>query len=129
MQTNQPVQNRVVLIGNAAHSLHPIAGQGFNLGLRDAAVLAELIAAHPEDCGHASLLNDYADWQQQDQDKVVNATDFLVNTFSNKHFLLGHGRSLSLALLNGLPRIKNQLAKTSMGLGGKQSRLSRGLPL
>ncbi|WP_014708054.1 2-octaprenyl-6-methoxyphenyl hydroxylase [Methylophaga nitratireducenticrescens] len=129
MQTNQPVQNRVVLIGNAAHSLHPIAGQGFNLGLRDAAVLAELIAARPEDCGHASLLQDYSNWQQQDQDKVVNATDFLVNTFSNNHFLLGHGRSLSLALLNGLPRLKNQLAKTSMGLSGKQSRLSRGLPL
>jgi len=129
MQTNQPIQQRAVLIGNAAHSLHPIAGQGFNLGLRDAAVLAELITAHPEDCGHASVLHDYAEWQQRDQNKVVNATDFLVKTFSNNHALLGHGRSLSLAILNGLPTIKSQLAKTSMGLSGKQSRLSRGLRL
>ena len=129
MQTNQPVQQRIVLIGNAAHSLHPIAGQGFNLGLRDAAVLAELIATHREDCGHASVLHDYADWQQRDQDKVVNATDFLVKTFSNNSFLLGHGRSLSLALLNGLPALKSRLAKTSMGLSDKQTRLSRGLPL
>lgn len=129
MQTDQPVQQRVVLIGNAAHSLHPIAGQGFNLGLRDAAVLAELIAESPEDSGDARLLHDYRHWQQIDQDKVVNATDFLVNTFSNKHFLLGHARSLSLALLNGFPSVKSQLAKTSMGLSGKQSRLSRGLPL
>lgn len=129
MQTHHPVQQRVVLIGNAAHNLHPIAGQGFNLGLRDAAVLAELIALHPEDCGHARVLRDYADWQQQDQDKVVKATNFLVKTFSNNNFLLGHGRSLSLSLLNGLPAIKSQLAKTSMGLSGKQSKLSRGLPL
>jgi|TARA_R100001143_G_scaffold25354_3_gene25638 2-octaprenyl-6-methoxyphenol hydroxylase len=129
MQTHQPVQQRVVLIGNAAHSLHPIAGQGFNLGLRDAAVLAELIALHPEDCGHLQVLHDYADWQQQDQDKVIRATDFLVKTFSNNAFLLGHGRSLSLALLNGLPSVKSRLAKTSMGLSGKQSKLSRGLPL
>lgn len=129
MQTIQPVQQRVVLIGNAAHSLHPIAGQGFNLGLRDAAVLAELISGHSEDCGHAEVLHDYADWQQRDQDKVVKATDFLVKTFSNHSFLLGHGRSLSLALLNSLPSIKSRLANTSMGLSGKQSRLSRGLAL
>lgn len=129
MQTNQPIQQRAVLIGNAAHSLHPIAGQGFNLGLRDAAVLAELITAYPEDCGHASVLHDYAEWQQRDQNKVVNSTDFLVKTFSNDLRLLGHGRSLSLAILNGLPILKSQLAKTSMGLSGKQSRLSRGLPL
>ena len=128
MQTNQPVQNRVLLIGNAAHSLHPIAGQGFNLGLRDAAVLAELIAAHPEDCGHASLLQDYSDWQQQDQDKVVNATDFQVINFSNNHFLSGHGRSLIIALFNALPGLKHQLAKTRMGVSGKQSRLGRALP-
>lgn len=129
MQTHQPVQSRVVLIGNAAHSLHPIAGQGFNLGLRDAAVLAELIASHPEDIGHPHVLDAYREWQQQDQDNVVNATDFLVKTFSNNSFLVGHGRSLGLALLNGLPKLKNHLAKTSMGLSGKQSRLSRGLPV
>lgn len=129
MHTKQTVDQRVLLIGNAAHSLHPIAGQGFNLGLRDAAVLAELIAAHPEDCGHPQVLDDYAKWQQRDQDKVISVTNFLVDTFSNNNFLLAHGRSLSLALLNGLPAVKSRLAKTGMGLNGRQSRLSRGLPL
>lgn len=129
MQTHQPVQQRVVLIGNAAHSLHPIAGQGFNLGLRDAAVLAECLISHPEDCGNSAVLQGYSDWQQRDQDNVIQATDFLVNTFSNNAVLLGHGRAGSLALLDVLPPLKSRLARTSMGLSGKQCRLSRGLAL
>lgn len=129
MHSEHTAGQRVLLIGNAAHSLHPIAGQGFNLGLRDTAVLAELIAAHTEDCGHPQVLHQYARWQQRDQNKVISATNFLVDTFSNNNFLLGHSRSLSLALLDGLPALKSRLAKNGMGLNGRQSRLSRGLPL
>ncbi|MCX4188716.1 2-octaprenyl-6-methoxyphenyl hydroxylase [Methylophaga sp. OBS3] len=129
MQTDNTIQPRVLLIGNAAHSLHPIAGQGFNLGLRDAAVLAEAIKNHAHDCGHPKCLLDYQQWQLPTQDKVVKATDRLVKLFSNANPLLGHGRSAALALLDILPPIKQTLSHSSMGLSEKQSRLSRGLSL
>lgn len=127
MQTDSPIQQRVVLIGNAAHSLHPIAGQGFNLGLSDVAVLTEVLSAHAAECGHASTLQQYKIWQEANQHKVIQATDVLVTLFSNANPLLGHGRSTALALLDCLPPLKSLLARHSMGLAGKQSRLSRGL--
>lgn len=129
MQTDAALQPRVVLIGNAAHSLHPIAGQGFNLGLRDAAVLAEIISQHSDDCGHAKSLQAYQDWQLPAQDKIVKATDVLVKLFSNSNPLLGHSRSAALALLDIMPPIKQSLCRASMGLSQKQTRLARGLPL
>lgn len=127
MQTDSPIQQRVVLIGNAAHSLHPIAGQGFNLGLSDVAVLTEVLSDHAAECGHASTLQQYKIWQEANQHKVIQATDVLVTLFSNANPLLGHGRSTALALLDCLPPLKSLLARHSMGLAGKQSRLSRGL--
>ena len=129
MQTDTAIQPRVLLIGNAAHSLHPIAGQGFNLGLRDAAVLAEIIAEHQHDCGQPQSLQAYHNWQLPAQDKIVKATDKLVKLFSNANPLLGHVRSAALALLDILPPVKQNLCQTSMGLTQKQSRLARGLPL
>lgn len=129
MQTDSAIQPRVVLIGNAAHSLHPIAGQGFNLGLRDAAVLAEIIAEHQADCGQPQALQAYQDWQLPAQDTIVKATDRLVRLFSNANPLLGHGRSAALAFLDILPPVKQQLCQASMGLSQKQTRLARGLPL
>ncbi|MDH5358122.1 MAG: 2-octaprenyl-6-methoxyphenyl hydroxylase [Gammaproteobacteria bacterium] len=129
MQADQPVQHRIVLIGNAAHSLHPIAGQGFNLGLRDVAALADVLIDHCEDCGDAHLLNDYKQWRQQDQDNVIKSTDSLVKLFSNNQPLLGHCRGAGLALIDVLPPVKHWLAKKSMGLGRKQPRLGRGISL
>lgn len=129
MQSDMPIQQRTVFIGNAAHSLHPIAGQGFNLGLRDVAALAECLAAATEDCGSMALLQDYQRWRQQDQDQVVRATDKLVRLFSNNISLLGHLRGAGLALLDTLPVAKHLLAQRSMGLGQKQPRLGRGLRL
>jgi 2-octaprenyl-6-methoxyphenol hydroxylase len=105
MQSDMPVQDRIVFIGNAAHSLHPIAGQGFNLGLRDVAVLADVLH-DAEDCGAMSLLHRYQQWRQQDQDQVVKATDNLVKLFSNDVSLLGHLRGAGLALLDVLPPLK-----------------------
>src|SRR5690606_31416900 len=72
---------RAVILGNAAHSLHPIAGQGFNLSLRDVAVLAEVIAAHRDDPGAQAALDAYAHWRRQDQRKVVAFTDILNRLF------------------------------------------------
>lgn len=129
IQADQPVQQRIVLIGNAAHSLHPIAGQGFNLGLRDVAALADIIASSTDDCGEPRLLTDYKLWRQQDQDNVISATDNLVKLFSNNNPLLGHLRGAGLTLLDVLPPAKHWLANKSMGLGRKQPRLGRGIPL
>ena len=80
MQADQPIQQRIVLIGNAAHSLHPIAGQGFNLGLRDVAALADVLANNADDCGDQRLLHDYAQWRQQDQDDVISNTSSVALT-------------------------------------------------
>jgi 2-octaprenyl-6-methoxyphenol hydroxylase len=129
MQSDMPVQPRIVFVGNAAHSLHPIAGQGFNLGLRDVAVLADCLVDAGDDCGRMDLLQRYQNWRQKDQDQVVNATDKLVRLFSNDIGLLGHLRGAGLALLDTLPPAKRLLAERSMGLGTKQPRLGRGVGL
>lgn len=129
MQADMPVQNRVVFIGNAAHSLHPIAGQGFNLGLRDVAVLADLLDNTQQDCGDMRMLQAYQQWRQQDQDQVIKATDKLVKLFSNDISLLGHLRGAGLAVMDNLPLAKRWLAQKSMGLGQKQPRLGRGIGL
>ncbi|PCH61553.1 MAG: 2-octaprenyl-6-methoxyphenyl hydroxylase [Gammaproteobacteria bacterium] len=129
IQADQPVQHRVVLIGNAAHSLHPIAGQGFNLGLRDVAVLADVLTPVDKDCGDARLLFDYKQWRLSDQDHVIQATNNLVTLFSNDNPLLGHLRGAGLSMMESLPPLKHWLAKKSMGLDGKQPRLARGISL
>lgn len=118
---------RVAVIGNAAHGLHPIAGQGYNLGLRDAAALAELLAERPADPGDAMLLARWAAWREPDQRKVVAFTDGLVRLFDRPG--LGVLRGLGLALFDTLPGAKPLLARETMGLGGRRSRLARGLGL
>jgi len=129
IQADQPIQQRVVLIGNAAHSLHPIAGQGFNLGLRDVAALVEVLADAPEDCGSSQLLHDYRQWRQSDQDSVIKSTSNLVSLFSNSNSVLGHARGTGLTLMDIFPPAKHLLAKQSMGLSRKQPRLARGISL
>jgi len=126
------VQGRVVIIGNAAHSVHPVAGQGFNLALRDVALLAELIAdsfRSSGDIGQQVVLQEYARLREQDIQRVYRFTDTLVKTFSNAIAPLAHLRSLGLLMVDIVPDIKHQLALQSMGLGGRLSRLNRGLRL
>jgi len=119
---------RVAIIGNAAHGLHPVAGQGYNLGLRDAAALAELLAAAPgTDPGDPALLNRYADWRRPDQRKVVAFTDGLVRFFGRSG--LGSLRGLALLGFDWAPGAKALLARETMGLAGRRTRLARGLPL
>jgi 2-octaprenyl-6-methoxyphenol hydroxylase len=128
----QTVHDRVLVIGNAAHSLHPVAGQGFNLALRDIAILSELIVDSVRsavDIGQQAMLQEYAQLREQDIKRVYRFTDTLVKTFSNNISVLGHVRSLSLLVTDVLPDIKHQLAKQSMGLSGRLSRLNRGLRL
>lgn len=126
------VHGRVALIGNAAHSIHPVAGQGFNLGLRDIALLAELIVntrQDSDDIGRPAMLQQYARLRESDIQRVYHFTDALVKTFSNAIPPLAHLRSASLLLVDVLPDIKHQLARQSMGLSGRLTRLNRGLQL
>ncbi len=127
------VAPRVVLLGNAAQSLHPVAGQGFNLGLRDAAALAELLHAAtesgPADVGAAELLAPYAAGRARDRDGVIGFTDTLVRVFSSEHRLAVAARDAGLLLFDLLPPAKRALSQVSLGFGARTGRLARGLPL
>ncbi|MBT8422753.1 MAG: 2-octaprenyl-6-methoxyphenyl hydroxylase [Gammaproteobacteria bacterium] len=134
VQTAALTTSRAVMIGNAAHGLHPVAGQGFNLGLRDVASLAEILAdaarsEHALDAGAESLLAEYAAWRDQDQRNVVRFTDGLIRLFGRKGRMLAAGRGLGLAAFDLFPAGKRELARQTMGLGGRVARLARGLPL
>ena len=123
------VAHRTVLIGNAAQALHPIAGQGFNLGLRDAALLAEVIAGAAGDVGSAELLRKFADWRAADRGGVVRFTDGLVRLFGSRMPGISILRNLGLLAFDLSPPAKRALARVSLGFGGPTPRLARGLPL
>lgn len=126
------VQNRIVIIGNASHTLHPVAGQGLNLALRDVAVLADLlshITDYQQDCGHPHLLADYAEQREADYRTTIPYTDSLVRLFSNDYPLLGHLRAGGLMSVDRVKPLRRLLAEQSMGLKHRQARLSRGLSL
>jgi len=119
---------RTVLIGNAAQALHPVAGQGFNLGLRDAAMLAEVIAnAGVADVGAPMLLQRFAQWRAVDRSGVVRFTDGLVKLFGSSRPGVGLLRNLGLLMFDLAPPAKSALARVSAGFGGPTPRLARGL--
>ena len=121
---------RTVLIGNAAQALHPVAGQGFNLGLRDAAMLAEVIAnADGGDVGAPELLRRFAEWRAADRGGVVRFTDGLVKLFGSSRPGAGVLRNLGLLMFDLAPPAKSALARVSAGFGGPTPRLARGLPV
>ncbi len=117
-----------VLIGNAAQALHPVAGQGFNLGLRDAAVLAEVLASG-EDPGSADVLARFATQRAADRRGVVGFTDGLVRLFGDSRGPVGLARNIGLLLFDLAPPAKSALARVSTGFGGRTPRLARGLTL
>jgi 2-octaprenyl-6-methoxyphenol hydroxylase len=128
-------RNRVVLIGNAAVSLHPVAGQGFNLALRDIAALAELLAdavlAHPEpeDLGDPALLRAYSTWRRRDQWAVAGFTHGLIRLFGVAAPCAGFVRGAGLLAFDVSPGAKAALARHTMGRAGRLPRLARGVPL
>jgi 2-octaprenyl-6-methoxyphenol hydroxylase len=124
IETTQVVRNRVVIVGNAAHSIHPVAGQGFNLALRDIAILTESIAS-AEDAGDSNLLQSYVEQRQDDTRRVYRFTDSLVKIFTNNSAALGHLRAAGLVAVGLVPQLRHQLARQSMGLGGRSSELGR----
>lgn len=131
-RVKEHVRPRLVLIGNAAHTVHPVAGQGFNLGLRDVAALAEvLVAAKQEgrDLGELEMLKRYADWRARDNRVISTFTNSLIRVFSNDFPPLAFARNLGLLAVDLVPPLKRRLLRVTSGLAGKLPRLARGLPL
>lgn len=128
VESTQLVRGRVVIVGNAAHAIHPVAGQGFNLALRDVTLLAELLSAQ-DDAPIEETLANYQAMRTQDARRVYRFTDTLVKIFSNDFPPLAHARAAALLLTDLMPAVKHRLARQSMGLSGPLSRLARGLPM
>jgi len=118
---------RIALVGNAAQALHPVAAQGFNLGLRDAATLAELVAA-ADDPGDPVLLTTYARRRADDRRGMMRFTDGLIRLFGSSRPGVPTLRNLGLLLFDVTPAAKQALSRLSFGFGRSLPRLIRGLP-
>ncbi|MGY8836651.1 MAG: 2-octaprenyl-6-methoxyphenyl hydroxylase [Enterobacterales bacterium] len=114
-QVESLITHRTVVIGNAAHAIHPIAGQGFNLGLRDVQVLSNLIANSQHDLGSYAFTREYSKKRSDDIKTVMSLTDALVRLFSNSSRVLALGRSIGLFSMDLFPVLKAPLAKQLMG--------------
>ena len=126
------VRQRLVFIGNAAHLIHPVGGQGFNLGLRDVAVLAEVLAGaarQGDDPGSMETLRGYARWRRSDYLRVMGFTDGLARTFSNDFLPLVVARNIGMVAMDLLPPARRLFTRQAMGVNGRQPRLALGLPL
>lgn len=126
IRAEKMVAGRAVIIGNAVHQLHPVAGQGFNLGLRDVVRLAEMLIKQHEqhkDIGAADFLTDYAASRKKDHDRTIGFTDAVVKIFSNEWLALTVARNIGLALLDHIPVAKTLLTRHAMGLAGQMPRL------
>jgi 2-octaprenyl-6-methoxyphenol hydroxylase len=123
---------RLALVGEAAHLIHPIAGQGLNLGVRDVAALAELIIDWRRlglDIGDDRVLSRYERWRRFDTMMLAAVTDGLNRLFSNRIIPLRLARDFGLVVVDRLPSLKRLLMRDAMGISGDLPRLVRGLPL
>jgi len=125
---------RSVLVGNSAHGLHPVSAQGFNLGMRDVAAIADCIADAKAaegdfDPGASNVLKQYADWRRADQQKLVHFTDSLVKIFGSERWPLRTLRNVGMLGFDLVPGVRSVFAKHTMGLAGRLPRLSRGVPI
>ncbi|WP_373186204.1 2-octaprenyl-6-methoxyphenyl hydroxylase [Halopseudomonas sp.] len=119
IEAQEQVRAHLVVLGNAAHSLHPIAGQGFNLSLRDTVALADKLvaASHRQRAlGDLAVLQDYLEGQHADQRLTVAFSDYLTRLFSNRQPVLTLGRNLGLLGLGLLPPARRMFARQAMGL-------------
>ncbi|VTP77748.1 2-octaprenyl-6-methoxyphenol hydroxylase [Leclercia adecarboxylata] len=115
---SQSVSHRVALVGNAAQTLHPIAGQGFNLGLRDVMTLAETLAQafeQQQDCGAYPVLCQYQKRRQADKEATIGVTDGLVHLFANRWAPLVVGRNLGLMAMELFIPARDVLAQRTLG--------------
>ena len=132
LQARESIRPRMALIGNAVHTLHPVAGQGFNLGLRDVAALAEVVTdarRKGQDIGDNSVLARYADWRQTDQRRAVAFTDSMVRLFGQSLPPVAWLRDAGMLALDICPPAKRWFGRLTMGRAGRLPRLARGLEL
>jgi 2-octaprenyl-6-methoxyphenol hydroxylase len=123
------IDERMVLVGDAAHGIHPIAGQGYNLGVRDIAALVETLVDAKRlglDIGAADTLERYARWRRADNFTMVAATDLLNRLFSNDIKPLRLVRDLGLAAVNHVPPLRRFFVRHAMGMVGDLPKLIRG---
>jgi len=123
------IAERLALVGDAAHVIHPIAGQGLNMGLKDAAALAEVIVDAARlgiDPGQADVLERYQRWRRFDTVAMGVATNSLNMLFSNKSALLRTVRDIGLGLVDRVPPLKNAFIRQAAGLSGEVPRLLKG---
>jgi 2-octaprenyl-6-methoxyphenol hydroxylase len=134
-KANGLISRRSVVVGNAAHGLHPVAAQGFNLGMRDVAALCDCIAdarlldSEKLDCGDAAILENYAEWRAPDHRKLVRFTDGIVHLFGSSRGPVRTLRNIGMLGFDLIPGVRRMFARHTMGLAGKLPRLSRGVPL
>lgn len=125
VKSDKNIAARFALLGNASHTLHPVAGQGFNLGLRDNAELAQLIIQtrlQGLDIGSNKLLNEYQHNRAKDQNEIIRITDGLARIFTSQFFLIRHLRNVGLNSMDLLPFIKSGLARRLMGINTRLPR-------
>jgi 2-octaprenyl-6-methoxyphenol hydroxylase len=123
------VAPRLALVGDAAHGVHPIAGQGLNLGLRDVAALAEVLLLaqrRGEDIGTIDVLERYQRWRRFDATTLALGMDTVNRLFSNDNPILRAGRDLGLGLVNAVPALRRAFIRQAAGLTGDLPRLLTG---
>jgi 2-octaprenyl-6-methoxyphenol hydroxylase len=123
------VREGLALAGDAAHGIHPIAGQGLNLGFKDAAALAEVVVEalrRGEDFGSLAVLERYEQWRRFDTVRMGVTTDLLNRLFSNDNSALRLARTVGLGLVDRLPRLKQFFIGEAAGLSPTSPRLLSG---
>jgi 2-octaprenyl-6-methoxyphenol hydroxylase len=132
MQAERYAARRLALVGEAAHVIHPIAGQGLNIGIRDIAALAELVVDARRlglDLGGEAILQRYERWRRPDALLLAAVTDGLNRLFSNEIAPLKLARDAGLAMVDRMPPLKRLLMRHAMGTLGDRPRLAKGEPL
>lgn len=125
---NSFVADRLALIGDAAHGMHPIAGQGFNAGLRDVGALAQVLdeaTRRGEDIGAPDVLARYQQWRRFDTATLALTTDLTNRLFSNDNPLLRLGRDLGMGAINAMPALRRKFIREAAGLTGDLPDLMR----
>lgn len=126
------VAPRVALVGDAAHGVHPIAGQGLNLGLRDVAALAQVLVEatrRGEDLGALDVLERYQRWRRADATLLALGMDTVNRLFSNDNPVARLGRDLGMGLVNAVPGLRRGFMRQAAGLSGDLPRLLAGQPI
>jgi 2-octaprenyl-6-methoxyphenol hydroxylase len=129
---NSFIGDRMALVGDAAHGMHPIAGQGLNAGLRDVGALAEVLTLagrRGEDIGSVLVLERYQEWRRFDTAALAMATDVFNKLFSNDNPLLRMGRDIGMGIVGSLPGLRRGFVREAAGLTGDLPKLLQGRPI